>query len=246
MVYESPAQRGSPAALKTNPKDCLEYVWIAPGTFTMGSARDDHDAFQNEKPTRRVTIPEGFWLCRTPVTVGAYRRFVTDVGQQMPKFPVFNPDWKSADHPVVSVSWHEALAYCAWAGARLPSEAQWEYAARGGEQGKKCSCGNEIHPNLAHCPAAGTSPVRTFSSNAWGVFDMGSNVREWCADPYRETPATAPSSASASSLPFQKSFRTLRGGSWRDGVRFLRVSCRDGLEPNCHADFIGFRCAIDS
>jgi formylglycine-generating enzyme len=121
-----------------NPKDGLSYVRIEPGEFWMGATPGDTEAEADEKPRHRVRITKGFWLSVTPVTVAAYKRFVGERSQfKMPPPPDFNPDWSKPDHPIVRVSWDEAKAYCEWTGGRLPTEAQWEYAARGGQDGLK-------------------------------------------------------------------------------------------------------------
>ena len=123
---------------KTNPKDGLKYVWIEPGTFTMGCSPGDADCRNDEKPPHQVTISNGFWIGRAPVTVGAFKRYVRDTGAAMPpESECCNAATGRDDQPVVRVTWHEAAGYCEWAGMRLPSEAQWEYAARAGTTGAR-------------------------------------------------------------------------------------------------------------
>jgi sulfatase modifying factor 1 len=194
----------------------------------------------------------GFWLSGTPVTVGAYKRFIqarTDI--TMPDAPSFNSDWSKEDHPIVKVTWDEAQAYCAWAGGtngRLPTEAQWEYAARGGRDGLKYPWGNEITPENANYSGSkwnGTSPVRSYAPNGWGLYDMAGNVFEWVADWYEEDYyTTLPSDRPADdpSGPQSGMRRVARGGSFYVVPRRLRASGRDGLGPGSRADFIGFRC----
>jgi hypothetical protein len=162
-----PAQR---SGAHTNPKDGLPYVWIPPGEFRMGATPGDTEAGADEKPRHPVRITKGFWLGATPVTVAAYKRFARENRREMPPVPDFNPEWSKEDHPVVRVTWDEAAAYCEWAGGRLPTEAQWEYAARGGSDGLKYSWGNEITPENANYSGSkwkGTSPVRSYPPNAW-------------------------------------------------------------------------------
>ena len=113
----------------------LEYVCIPPGSFQMGAVPGDSEARDDESPRHLVTITRGFWMCRTEVTVRAYRQFCEETDRSMPLAPPFNPGWCNQDHPIVFVTWHDAVAYCEWAGVRLPTEAEWEYAARGGQEG---------------------------------------------------------------------------------------------------------------
>ena len=121
-----------PGTVRVNPKDGLKYVWISPGSFQMGCSPGDNECADNEKPPHEVTLTKGFWVGQTEVTVGAYKRFVAGAGQQMPPAPAFNGNWENDLMPMVTVTWEDAFEYCAWAGGRLLTEAEWEYAARGG------------------------------------------------------------------------------------------------------------------
>jgi formylglycine-generating enzyme len=233
----------------TSPKDGLSYVWIAPGEFWMG----DNDGVGDEKPRHRVRIAKGFWLGETLVTVAAYKEFVKERPEwKMPDAPSFNPDWSKEDHPIVGVTWNEAQAYCAWAGGtsgdRLPTEAQWEYAARGGKDGLKYPWGNEITPKNANYSGSkwnGTSPVGSYPPNAWGLYDMAGNAWECTADWYdKDYYSTLASDEAVDDPPGPQSgtLRVFRGGSFYDDPRFLRASYRLSYVPGFRSYDIGFRC----
>ncbi|HET7294040.1 MAG TPA: bifunctional serine/threonine-protein kinase/formylglycine-generating enzyme family protein [Vicinamibacteria bacterium] len=136
QAYRQAAQRRrdlegrAPVVFRTNARDGAEYARLPSGTFTMGCAPPDSDCETFERPQIRVTIPRPLWMMRHEVSVAQYRAFAAATGRAMPPAPAFDPDWKLEKHPVVNVDWFEAGAYCAWAGGRLPSEAEWEYAAK--------------------------------------------------------------------------------------------------------------------
>src|SRR5215468_8742111 len=169
--------------------------WIAGGTFRMGSA----DFYPEERPVHRVTV-DGFWMDEHPVTVGEYRRFVTATGYQtVAQRPLGPGAGRGRDrHPVTQVAYEDAEAYAAWAGKDLPTDAEWEYAARGGLDGAVYAWGDEFAPggrmmantwqgqfpwqNLLTDGYEGTSPVGSFPANGYGLFDMTGNVWEWTRD----------------------------------------------------------------
>ena len=237
---------------QTNLKDGLSYVRIEPGEFQMGATPGDTEARPDEK-RHPVRITKAFWLGATPVTVAAYKRFVAERPQfKMPPAPDFNPDWGKPDHPIVRVTWDEAKAYCEWAGGAgggLPTEAQWEYAARGGKDGLKYPWGNEIGTGNANYTGSkwkGTSPMRSYPANAWGLYDMAGNVWEWVADWYDENYyATLPSDRPADDPrgpDHETRVRVLRGGSFDDVTRSLRAAYRNWYEPVSWVGYFGFRC----
>ena len=239
--------------LKRNPKDGLEYGWIPPGTFQMGCTPGDsacHD--DREKPRHKVTITKGFWIGQTEVTVAAYQKFALETGQAMPAAPDFNADWQHQDHPVVNVTWRDAQAFCKWQGGRLPTEAEWEYAARGGREGLIYPWGNQItHDDANYSGYSGigdrdqsrsTVPVGSYPATGFALYDMGGNVFEWVADwhdtwYYRKSPDTDPRG------PGRKRDREKRGGSWYGSPDSLRASGRSWFRPVLRSNFIGFRCA---
>lgn len=175
----------NPTQMRENPKDGLKHVWIPPGAFQMGCSPNDKECGRDEKPMHRVTITKGFWMGRTEVTVGAHKRFIAASGRQMPRAPSFNSSWANDNMPIVNVNWNEAHDYCSWAEGRLPSEAQWEHAARGGNTEARFgpldvvawyhgNSGNRAHQVARH------------HANAFGLFNVLGNVWEWVADWYDE------------------------------------------------------------
>lgn len=167
------------------------------------------------------------------------------------------------DHPVVHVSWHDAMAFCAWSGTRLPTEAEWEFAARGGRSGARFPWGDDLEPNGEHrmnvfqgsFPShntaedgwAGTCPVATFPPNDFGLWEMTGNVWEWCADwfsaeTYGSSPVDNPRG------PGSGTRRVMRGGSYlchESYCRRYRVDARSSNTPDSSAGNIGFRVARD-
>lgn len=225
-----------PLRTANNPKDGLEYVWIPPGTFTMGCSRGDHGCFAEENPAHSVTLSKGFWLSRTEVTVGAYRRFagISGAGSE-------TPSQAAADEmPAVDMTWDEATAYCAWSGGRLPTEAEWEYAARAGSEAPRYGDVNRIAwyegNSLGSSHAAGRR-----EANVFGLFDMLGNVWEWvadwyAADYYAVSPATDPAG------PATGRMHVLRGGSWLNPESLVRASDRARSDPDVRFNYFGFRC----
>jgi sulfatase modifying factor 1 len=168
-----------------------------------------------------------------------------------------------SDHPVVHVSWNDAQAYCAWSGTRLPTEAEWEVAARGGLEGQPFPWGDQLEPQGAHRMNAfqgdfpggntgadgflGTAPIDAFEPNGYGIYNMTGNVWEWCGDwldvdYYRRAPVRAPSG------PTTGSFRVQRGGSYlchASYCRRYRVSARFGSTPDSASGNVGFRVVAE-
>jgi formylglycine-generating enzyme required for sulfatase activity len=233
----------SKGEVRVNPKDGLKYVWIPPGTFMMGSSPGDNECGDNEKPSHHVTISKGFWIGQTEVTVGAYKRFAAGTGKAMPSAPDFNQGWSNEQMPIVKVSWDNAQAYCAWAGGRLPTEAEWEYAARAGSTQARYGDLDEIawHGSNSGGQAHVVAQKRP---NGFGLHDVLGNVWEWVNDWYDEkyyqhSPLQDPPG------PASGRYRVLRGGSWDDipmFFRFLPVSYRDSGLPGFWCSNVGFRC----
>ncbi|WP_390898491.1 formylglycine-generating enzyme family protein [Streptomyces fulvoviolaceus] len=166
------------------------------------------------------------------------------------------------DHPVVHVSWNDAVAYCGWAGVRLPTEAEWEYAARGGLQQARYPWGDELTPGGAHrCNIwqghfptkntaedgyRGTAPVDAFSPNGFGLFNVSGNVWEWCADRWGTEHGTRP--RTDPSGPARGASKVIRGGSYlchRSYCNRYRVAARTSNTPDSTTGHMGFRCVRD-
>ncbi len=224
-ALEKPKEPLTLPATKINPKDGAEMILIPAGEFLMGD--DD----QGDNPRRTVTLPD-YYLYKNLVTVGQYEKFCKETKREMPSAPDFNSGWSKKDHPIVYVSWEDADTYCDWAGVKLPTETQWEKAARGtagwkypwGNDWDGSRCANSVEPNDLN----GTMPVDSYPSGAspYGVLDVAGNVWQWCADWYDDKQDT----------------RVLRGGSWYiDDPGIFRSADRGWYEPTDRGSG-GFRC----
>jgi formylglycine-generating enzyme required for sulfatase activity len=224
-----------------NPKDNLKYVWIPPGTFMMGCSPGDVECLDAEKPAHQVTLTRGFWIGQTPVTVAAYKRFAAATGRQMPDAPGFNSGWGNEAMPIVNVTWGDARAYCTWAGGRLPTEAEWEYAARGGSAEARYGPVDDIA--WYHGNSGGqTHDVAQKRANGFGLYDMLGNVWEWVNDWYDENYYQSSPSEDPQGPAGGGQTRVLRGGSWSTLPGDVRVSYRLRFGPSYWSDFHGFRC----
>ncbi len=219
-------------------------VEIPAGTFLMG-----RDGTGDNSPSHPVRL-SGFLMDRTEVTCAAYARFCEETGHHLPFFwnrPGFCCGDAYPDHPVTGVSWQDARDYAEWAGKRLPTEAEWEYAARGGLIGQRYPNGDKLDPafgNYAGNDKDGTLPVASFKPNGYGLYDMMGNVCEWVADRYSAT-YYGESEEWNPTGPKQGRFRVIRGGGWKSGPGCVSVDHRNGL-PSNWVDFnVGFRCVRD-
>jgi formylglycine-generating enzyme len=258
-------------------------VLINGGTFDMGS----DGGMPNEGPAHKVQL-KAFWIDQHEVTVADFSKFVaatnfqTDA-EKLGWSGVFNmssqswevvqgANWRhpegpqslaKQDEPVCHVSWGDAAAYSKWAGKRLPTEAEWEYAARGGLEGKAYPWGGDLRPggkpaanwwqgdfpveNTGEDGFIGRAPVMSFRPNGYGLFDAVGNVWEWCSDWYGEdyylkTPSLAPTG------PETGEERVIRGGSWLCSENYCtnyRVAARSHAAPDSGLNNLGFRCVRD-
>ncbi len=204
-----------PAAgsVRENPRDGLKYVWVPPGTFMMGCSPGENQCHGDEKPSHQVAISRGFWIGQAEVTVGAYKRFAEATGRLMPPAPNENNSWANDGMSIVNLTWSDAHDYCTWAGGQLPTEAEWEYAARGGSAAARYE----------------------------GLDALG-NVWEWVNDwydqnYYRDSPAQDPPG------PTNGQYRVLRGVSWSDFPGLVRPSVRNWNDPGLRSSMDGVRCS---
>jgi formylglycine-generating enzyme required for sulfatase activity len=222
------AQEHKAGDTRISDKDGQPYVWIPPGQFSMGCSPGDGECGSKENPVHQVTITKGFWMGQTPVTQTAYQRVT---GQNPSSF-------KGPYLPVENVTWIEAKQYCGKVGMRLPTEAEYEYAARAGSTASRYG---DIDQIAWHKRNSGgkTHGVGDKLPNAWNLYDMLGNVWEWTADWYGGYPAGAQSDPTG---PASGNWRVLRGGSWNRDPRFVRASVRDRNVPEFRNYDIGVRC----
>jgi formylglycine-generating enzyme required for sulfatase activity len=212
-----------------SPTSGLAYVKIPPGTFKMGCSSGNTGCLSDESPAHTVRITKGFRMGQTPVTQAAYE-LVTG----------HNPShFKGPNLPVESVTWGEAQAFCAADGGRLPTEAEWEYAARAGTVGAAYGEPNRIGW-IEDRGYMKTHDVGRRDPNAFGLYDMLGNVLEWTADWFHSYPSTAQTDP-VSTVPAK--YRAARGWCWLSSMS-LRVSERSPAEPDKGAEYLGFRCVL--
>jgi formylglycine-generating enzyme required for sulfatase activity len=213
--------------------------------FWMGCemGRDD------EKPVHRVRV-DSFELAAYQVTNAEYRCFLAATNVVPPPFWT-DPNFNDPKMPVVAVSWHEATAYCDWLSKatkkpyRLPTEAEWESAARGGVENSLYPWGDappDSLPNYAQRWKSGPEPVGLYAPNAYGLYNIGDNVHEWCADwydaaYYRDSPERNPQGPAAGVR------KASRGGSWRHHIKASRNAARSSIPPQFQYADYGFRIA---
>jgi formylglycine-generating enzyme required for sulfatase activity len=247
-----------PGGAWLNARDGLAYLFVPPAAaYERGCVDGDDDCYGDERPRQRVTLSHGFWLGRTEVTVEAYGRFTAAESREMPEAPELNAGWSDRSWPMVHVTWANAVDYCAWAGGRLPGEAEWEWAARGGRAGGRYPWGDEepaCRPGAANgarfqdppaCDGSAPGPVAAYGANGFGLFDVAGNVWEWTADWYAPD-AHAMAIVTDPTGPGSGDHRVLRGGSTNSKAVGLRASMRNHLHPNARSVYLGFRCAIDA
>jgi formylglycine-generating enzyme required for sulfatase activity len=254
-------------------------VLIPGATFQMGTDPSEvaylqqvfgikrAELFSAELPRHIVTV-DSFYLDRYEATNSQFKKFLDKNPQwRQDRIPSryhngnYLKHWsgnhypkEKANHPVTNVSWYAAVAYCQGEGKRLPTEAEWEYAARGGLPGKAFPWGDEpvdkTRANYVGSSIGGTTIVGSYPANGFGLFDMAGNVWEYLADewgPYSSSPQVNPVAGREvfldSTFLTVTTRRVIRGGSWGGSPINLRVAYRDSHPPEGAKDFVGFRCA---
>ena len=262
-------------------------VLVPGGAFGMGTAAADlaqvqqafgvrHADLMAPEVPRHIVRVDPFWLDATPVTNAAFKRFVDAEpawapghapsrlhnGEYLRHWQGGEPPSGLADHPVVYVTWYAAMAFARWAGKRLPTEAEWECAARGGQDSSVFPWGSDPpDPSRANYGASGldtTTPVRRYPPNPYGLYDLAGNVWEYCLDEWRQdfyarSPRDNPLAGDESRQQLLGGHfvhvttrRVIRGGSWGAAPVQLRVTFRDSHPPDGAGPHVGFRCARDA
>jgi formylglycine-generating enzyme required for sulfatase activity len=221
-------------------------VEVPAGTFEMGCVPNDRSCDADESPRRRVQLTRTYWMLATEVTVAQFRSYAAESGLR-----VFDqPRWSGQSHPIVNVTWNDAAAFCSWMQGRLPTEAEWERAARLRAPSDIWPTGAVWSPGAANGRTLGgsadaweqTAPVGSFPAVA-GLFDLAGNVWEWTADWYGREVSGGPLVNPAG--PTAGLNRVVRGGAWSSPPALLRSSKRDGLAPAQRYEDVGFRCVAD-
>lgn len=231
-----------------------ELVRVPGGRFCMGSPESEEGSYDWERPSHEVQVPD-FYLGRYPVTNEEYGGFLREnPGVKEPKYWTdrrFNSPWQ----PVVGVSWEDARRYAAWAGLRLPSEAEWEYACRAGTRTRYYTGNAEKDPGSSPGQALDRAgwydknsggklhPVGEKEPNSFGLYDMHGNVWEWVADDWHENYQGAPDDGRAWIDKPRGVSRVLRGGAFFLDLRYVRCAYRYRDDPGYRYRNIGFRCA---
>jgi formylglycine-generating enzyme len=222
----------------------IDWAIIPAGTFTMGSPPSEVERSKNE--TQHEVTLSSFMMSRYEVTFEQYDLFCTATGKEKPG----DEGWGRVKRPVINVSWEDATAFAVWMGCRLPTEAEWEYAARAGTStpfntGDNLTSlqanyngNNPYHKNAKGEYRKKTLPVGSFTANEYGLFDMHGNVWEWCSDlygTYSNSPQTDPEGSVSGKA------RVRRGGGWNDYARRCRSAYRDNVNPAYRDYSIGIR-----
>ncbi|MCP4581790.1 MAG: formylglycine-generating enzyme family protein [candidate division Zixibacteria bacterium] len=222
-----------------------ELVLIPGGEFMMGK-----DGGSEHSPAHEVHI-DSFYMDKYEVTNAEFHEYYLDTDSKLPEFwgmEEFHCGPDFPDHPVIGVSSGEAKDYAEWAGKRLPTEAEWEYAARGGLVDMDYAHGNDLDTSKANYTlngqTIGPARVGSYAANGFGLHDMTGNVVEWVADPYdkdyyKSSPADNPLG------PEKGKFKVIRGGGWHTGPYCCRLYFRNALPTGLRDINVGFRCAKD-
>ncbi|MEO8659462.1 MAG: formylglycine-generating enzyme family protein [Bryobacteraceae bacterium] len=266
----SPPARG---ATKTEAKTNLVYIWVPEGVYEQGCSKVDGACEADEKPAHEVTVSKGFWMGKTEVTVGSYFKFASSTNRRLPPESTFgsrnlNPGWANKQAPIVNVDWNDAHEFCEWSGGALPTESQWEYAARGDSSGPgetnlsaaawyaNNSGSAELEDAAALLQADGSGflgrlakngntfhNVGQLAPNSFGLCDMLGNVWEWTADWYGASYYQSNERGDPKG-PADGQARVLRGGAWVNVAGAVRMSVRGRRPRDSRSVDTGFRCTL--
>ncbi len=232
-----------PETAVPKPKES-EMVLIPGGEFVMGLEKNESKYVDNI--AHKVYV-DSFYIDKTEVTNAQYDEFMKAPGHAQPQFwgiKELRSGMDFPNHPVIGLSWTDAKEYAEWRGARLPTEAEWECAARGKLIGKIWPNGDTLDSKMANFNKneKGTVAVGSYSPNGFGLFDMAGNVREWVSDRYEKDYYTT-SPYKNPTGPEVAKFRVIRGGGWHSGESCLTVAGREALKSSWVDIAVGFRCA---
>lgn len=218
-------------------------VLIPAGKYTIG----DKKGLSEQKPEHSVTV-NAFFIDIHEVTNAQYKVFLDSTGYALPMYwrdTLYNKPYQ----PVVGISWYDAVEYCKWAGKRLPTEAEWEIAARGGLTSEDYPFTGKINQDKANYifdkyeKPKGLLKVGSYPPNGYGLYDMAGNVYEWCKDWYLETAYKDTTDYINPQGPIKGQARVMRGGAWNYNADFQQVAMRNRAKPELRTNYIGFRCA---
>jgi formylglycine-generating enzyme required for sulfatase activity len=262
----------TPGDVKNNPKDGQRYVWIPAGQFNMGCSGGDSRCENDESPTHPVEITQGFWMGQTITTVDAWSRYrIAEKKEALPDKDFFGRQFNDAASdktmPAVAMTWPEAKEFCEWAGGRLPTEAEWEYAGRAGnntarygyldtiawyadnsgkqgiESGKLWTNDPRGYQQKLFENGNTIHPVGRKAPNRWGLFDMLGNAWQWTADWY-DSEYYETRTGKDPQGPDVGAKRVVRGGAWYSIPTLMRISARNSYVEESRNVFIGVRCVL--
>ena len=231
----------------------MEFIWVPGGCYEMGCGSWNSECDSDEYPAHIVCV-DGFWMGKYEVTFAQYDKFCEDTGRNKPK----DQGWGRGNRPVINVSWEDAKAFAEWLSQktglkfRLPTEAEWEYACRGGGKNVKygTSIGELTHDLANYSGIYGkdkwkyTAPVGSFPPNPLGLHDISGNVWEWCEDWY-SSDAYKKHTRKNPVNTVKGTGRVFRGGGWYSIPRYMRCTTRSRYSPNSRSSFIGFRLVLE-
>ncbi|TVR88541.1 MAG: formylglycine-generating enzyme family protein [Saprospirales bacterium] len=247
-----PDTTDEPTDVDTGPETLnIEWVEVPGGEFMMGSPEDEEDRLDNE--VQHLVQVDSFRIAKYPVTFAQYEKFCRDTDRPIPD----DNGWGKGTRPVINVNWRDAMAFAEWAGYRLPTEAEWENACRGGTTSPfntgECLDSDQANYNGANpygdCEAGitlgMTVQVGNYDPNDWGIHDMHGNVWEWVQDWFHIYPDSRRVNPSGPEQPEYGEHKIIRGGAWNSPADMCRCARRMSGEPGDEYLFVGFRLAAD-